>query len=68
MNVFTTPSGNMAINLERIVCIQNYCDTGEYIKVMLDVPDQAGGMCELKIWHGDAEAILAAYQDQMEED
>ncbi len=63
MNVFTTPSGKRAIDLDRIVCIRNYDD---YIIVMLDVPEPEGGLCEMKIWYGDGGAILEAYQNQKE--
>ena len=66
MSVFTTPSGRMSIDLERIVAIQDFSDSSDYIKVMTAVPDPEGGMCEFKIYYEDGAAILAAFQNQKE--
>jgi len=66
MNVFTTPSGHMSIDLDRIVAIKDLLNISDCITVITTTPDAKGGMCEFRVYYRDGAAILEAYQNQKE--
>lgn len=65
MNVFTTPSHKVSLNLERILVIRNYID---YIVVTFDSPIIDGLPHQQKYWYTDGVAILAAYKGNEEKE